>query len=142
MTALMERPTLGVVEQTIGAQINRRRTRLGMSASALASAAGVDRGSVSKIEKDGTGRDSTVGAITAALDRLETEIGIDLPAAAPSALAAEGLVEFSIAGNFGVSVIMKGPVKNMAEMEAAAARLVNQMQAERAARTVGEDNQS
>lgn len=137
MTALMERPRLSVVDQTIGAQINRRRTRLGMGVKALAEAAGVDRGSVSKIEREGTGRDSTVGAISNALDRLEQEMGID-PPVADSELAAEGLVKFSIAGNFGVSVIMEGPVRNMAEMEAAAARLVERMQAEREAREGGD----
>lgn len=127
MTALMDRPTLGVVDQTIGAQINRRRTRLGMSVKALADAAGVDRGSISKIEREGTGRDSTVGAINNALDQLETEMGVDLPAASESALEAEGLVEFSVAGDFGVSVIVKGPVRDIAELEAAAARIIDRL---------------
>ena len=129
MTALLQRPRFGTVDDSPAAQIAARRTRLGMTVSALAKESGVDRGSISKIEKLGQGRDSTIGAIVEALDRLEHEMGMDLPAA--SSLAAEGLVEFEIAGNFGVSVIMKGPVSNLAEMEAAAARLVERMQAER-----------
>lgn len=130
MPALLERPRFGTVDDSSAAQIAARRTRLGMTVSALAKASGVDRGSISKIEKLGRGRDSTIGAINETLDRLEHEMGMDLPVAA-SELAAEGLVEFAIEGNFGVSVIMKGPVSNMAEMEAAAARLVERMQAER-----------
>lgn len=130
MSALLERPRFASVDDSpAAAQIAARRTRLGMTVSALAKASGVDRGSISKIEKLGRGRDSTIGAITETLDRLEQEMGMDLPAA--SELAAEGLVEFQIEGNFGVSVIMKGPVSNMAQMEAAAARLVERMQSDR-----------
>lgn len=129
MTALKERPRLSRVDQDAGARIGRRRSKLGMTLKGLAEESGVDRDTLSKIEKGGPSRGSTIGMINSTLDRLEHEMGMDLPAAA-SDLPAEGLVEFSVSGNFGVSVIVKGPIKDIAELQAAAARLVEQMQAE------------
>lgn len=132
MPALLDRPRFGsMAETSSGAEMARRRTRLGMTINHLAKESGVDRETITKLEKGGgRHRDSTIGALLSTLSRLEHEMGVDLPAAS-SDLAAEGLVEFAISGSFGVSIIMKGPVKNVAEMEAAASRLVEKMQAER-----------
>lgn len=132
MPALLDRPRLGAVIQTSpGVQIAQRRTRLGMTLSALAREAGVDRNILSKIEQGGGAhRDSTIGTLNATLDRLEAEMGMDVPAVS-SVPTEEGMVEFLVAGNFGVSVTMKGPVRNIAELEEAVARLVGRLQAER-----------
>jgi transcriptional regulator with XRE-family HTH domain len=102
-----------------------------MTVNQLAKESGVDRMTITKLEKGGSRyRDSTVGQLTSTLDRLEHELGFDLPAAT-SDLTSEGLVEISVAGDFGVSVIVKGPVRDIAELEAAASRLLQKMQAER-----------
>lgn len=65
--------------ESIGEQIKGRRENLGMTRSALADRAGVDRGRLGKIE-DGTAgnpRSSTIGLILRTLDDLEEEVGED-----------------------------------------------------------------
>lgn len=131
MPAVMQRPRFGVVDSTPdpAAQIKFRRTRLGMNYSELARESGIDRDTISKLEKGRSGvahRDSTIGTLNTTLDRLESEVGMDMPSAV-SDLAVEEMVEFNIVGNFGVSVVMKGPARNLPEMEEAAERLVERM---------------
>lgn len=73
MLATQEATSVAAVTEEAGGRIAERRTRLGLSVSALARAAGVDRGRLAKIE-DGTAakvRPATIGAIERALDELE-----------------------------------------------------------------------
>lgn len=108
-----------------GRRIRERRTRLGMTVKALAERAGVDRGRLAKLEAgDLHVRSTTIGAVEGALDRLEHEMGMDIPS------DDSGVVEFRVSGNFGVDVVVKGPVSNLEALEAAVSRLVSRMQAE------------
>ena len=106
-----------------GAGIMARRIRLGMSVKALAEQSHVDRGRLTALEKgDPTVRQSTIGAVTATLDRLEQEMGLE------PATGSGDTVEFHVGGNFGVDVVVKGPVRDLAALEASVARLIAQMQ--------------
>jgi hypothetical protein len=55
-------------------------------------------------------------------------MGMDMPDAdeAPNEL---DLVEFQVAGNFGVRVVVKGPVRDRRELEETVMRLIGRMQA-------------
>ena len=59
--------------------IGRRRKALGMDRKFLASASGVDRGTLARIEEDADyrPRDATLESIIRTLDRIEEESGID-----------------------------------------------------------------
>lgn len=142
MTMLtIERPTsVAPVADEAGERIRIRRTRLGMPVKALAERAGVDRGRLAAIESGRAHnvRATTIGAIERALDELEHEMGVDDEAEART-LAPEGgseFVEFVVEGNLGVRVVVKGPVKNMAELQAAAERLVAGMQRDQSAEQI------
>lgn len=108
-----------------GAGIMGRRIRLGMSVKALAEQSHVDRGRLTALEKgDPTVRQSTIGAVVATLDRLEQEMGLEPPAGTSSG----EMVEFHVGGNFGVDVVVKGPVRDLAALEESVARLIARMQ--------------
>lgn len=64
----------GVAQDDVGSSIRARRTALGMSVRALAAEAGVDRSRVTTVEDGGSVRSATLGAIEAALSRLEEEV--------------------------------------------------------------------
>ncbi len=83
----------------------------------MAAEAGVNRDTVSAIEK---GRGSAVSRrkIDEALTRLEAAQAPTPPASAPK------LIEFQVTGDFGVRVVVKGPMENAAELEASVARLI------------------
>lgn len=123
MSAAREAATVLAVDDETAASVKARRTRLGMSVQALAREAHVDRGRLAALEKgDPSVRSSTIGAVEAALSRLEQEIGMDAPSTASNE------IEFRVSGNFGVDVVVRGPVTDLAALEASVARLVSQMQ--------------
>lgn len=64
-------PFVGDVD--LGKRIRARRMALGMSVTALAKTAGVDRSRVSAAENGASIRSSTLGAIEATLDRAERD---------------------------------------------------------------------
>lgn len=129
MTTQVEGRTIPAVAQHRGQQIARRREALGLSVSELARHAHIDRSTLSNVEDDKpTVRPATYGAVESALSRLEEEMGMDAPAPPSRPGPTEELVEFRISGNFGVDVVVKGPVQDMAQLEASVARLVRQMQ--------------
>lgn len=127
MHATMEAPhTLAAVTDAgVGENIRRRRTSLGVTVRALAERAGVDRGRLSAIEDGASARASTVGAIERALSDLEEEMGGPYDTAESTS---EGLVKYRLKGNFGVDVVVEGPVANIDELEAAVERLIKRMQ--------------
>lgn len=132
MSAVLDAPTFEDVTddgrtdaaaETTGQEIKRRRTGMGMSISALSEASGVYRDTVAKIEADSPRvRSSSIGAVRSALDRLEEEAGMDLPSR-----ISEGLVEFRVSGNFGVDVVVSGPVRDLPALEASVEKLVREM---------------
>jgi transcriptional regulator with XRE-family HTH domain len=107
-------------------QVRARRVRLGLSVKELALRAGVDRGTLASLEAgDERVRDRTFGAVERTLDQLETEMGIEAPNnnGSPSA----DVVEFRVSGDFGVDVVVKGPVRDMDALEASVSRLLDRL---------------
>lgn len=112
-----------VVDNEVGERIRQRRTRMGISVRDLAERAGVDRGQLGKLEKgEAQSRATTVALIETALDQLEQELGMDAPDVRP-----DDVVEFRVAGNFGVDVVVRGPVRDMEALEDSVARLISKM---------------
>lgn len=124
MAAHTQRTTVAGVD-AIGDDVNARRTAIGMSVSALAKRAGVDRGSLAALEEGRTVRDTTEAAVLRTLAELEHEMGMDVPA--PRQPAQPHLMEFEVTGDFGVRIVVKGPVEDAAELEASVARLIRDM---------------
>lgn len=115
------------VDSDAAADIRSRRERLGMTIKELAERAQVDRGRLSALENGiSTPRPSTVGAIIRTLDELEREMG--LTGDDDDNNGDDDLVTFEVAGNFGVKVIVKGPVRDRAELEDSVMRLISRMQ--------------
>lgn len=109
-----------------GAEIERRLADLGISDREFYAKTGIDRKTLNRAIKGVPGtRPSTYIAITAALDRLERMVHGE-PAERPDA----DYVEFTVEGNFGVRAVVKGPVKDMDELQRAVARLVREMRQE------------
>jgi transcriptional regulator with XRE-family HTH domain len=118
----------------LGMSVEARRVKLGMSVKALAETAGVDRSRVVAIEAgEPTVRAATLGAVMAALDRLEDEMGMrdaDHPSTRAIGDPSEDLVEFTIEGNFGVRAVVKGPVRDLEALQGAVSKLVRDMQSQ------------
>jgi len=100
----------------------------GMGPTELAEYAGVSRGLVYRIlnAEDGV-RDSSFLRLERALDAFEHETGTDEGAPAGLVSTEEGLVEFEVTGDFGVRVVVKGPVKDADAIEASVVRLIRDM---------------
>ena len=110
-----------------GRRIRERRTALRMTVKDLAARAGVDRGRLAKLEAgDSSVRSTTIGAVEAALTEVE-----QLTSPLPPQPADEGVVEFRVTGNFGVDVVVKGPVRDLPALEASVNRILSRMQSER-----------
>jgi transcriptional regulator with XRE-family HTH domain len=134
MSTMRERASVSAMTEGVGHRIRERRTRIGMPVNALAERAGVDRGRLAAIEA-GTAknvRPATIGAIERALDELEVEHGIADPGLPPGARRigdpADDLIEFTIEGTDGIKAVVKGPIRNMDELQAAAQKLIEGMQ--------------
>lgn len=107
-----------------GDQIKDRLDRLGISDREFYAKTGIDRKTLNRAIAGASGvRGSTYMAIEAALDKLEAAMHGQPVTRAPS----EDTVEFTIEGNFGVRAVVKGPVKDMEELQRAVAQLVREM---------------
>lgn len=132
----MERPTSVMpVDREVGRRIKERRTRLGMHVIDLAERAGIDRGRLAEIEKGKAAntRDTTIARIERALDALEHEMSIDVdlpPGVRRVGDPAEGIVEFTVEGNFGVRAVVKGPISDLDQLQEAVAKLIAGMKSE------------
>ena len=141
MTVMLEGPTVfgmdseddGVAEALAaselareGRELRQRRESLEMSLRQFSEHTGLNRATVASVEA-GDARRVSRDAVRAALAKLEHEMGMDLPSAeeAPNDL---DLVEFQVAGNFGVRVIVKGPLRDRAALEESVLRLISGMQ--------------
>ncbi len=113
-----------------------KRIEAGLSVAALARAAKVSEDTVRSVMTGKQGHQETkVFAIDRALDAALAEKGIETapaPQAEPAPLAADdGLIEFQVAGNFGVSVVVRGPVADREAVEDSVLRLIRGMNAEK-----------
>jgi len=117
------------------AHVKTRRRRLGYNITDLATEAGISRDTLSDLEA-GNKRPhpDTVAKVLEALDRLEHEVGMDAPPLPAGARQigdpAEGLVEFTVEGNFGVRAVVKGPIRDLDALQEAVGKLIAGMQAE------------
>ena len=108
-----------------GAQIKERLDRLGISDREFYAQTGIDRKTLNRAIAGAAGvRGSTYMAIEAALEKIEARV-LGAPVAHPQ--VGEDYVEFTVEGNFGVRAVVKGPVKDMDELQKAVARLVREM---------------
>lgn len=124
MTTMEKRLGSALVDE-IGRRLRDRRVRMGISVRQLADEADVDRGRLAKLEAgEPNVRPTTVGKIDAALTRLEHEMGMD------ESNDESGMVEFRVRGSFGVDVVVKGPVRDLAALEEAVNRIMSRMQSE------------
>lgn len=112
--------------QARGQAIRRRRLAHGIkSVRAFHEATGVSREAISAAEA-GEATETTYSRLEMWLDKFEEETG-----AAEGDELGDELVEFSLSGDFGVNVVVKGPVSDMEQLEAAVARLLKQMRGDR-----------
>lgn len=121
-----------------GTDIRTRRQALGLTATKLAQLAEVSRVHLSEIE---SGRKDPSAAwlrrVELAMDKYEVETGQDEPApvAIPAqAKAAEGLIEFDIEGDFGVHIVVRGPVVDAELLRRQAAALIAEIRSSRSDR--------
>lgn len=116
-----------------GEQFKARRTAIGMSVSALAKRAGVDRGSLSHLEEGRSVRDTTVAQIERTLTELEHELGMDVPTVVAPIGKPEtpAMIRFTVEGVYGAkALVVEGPVENVAELEAAVDRIMRRLAGE------------
>lgn len=106
-----------------GKRITQRHEKLGISASALAKRASIDRATLGRVESGANGvRRMTVTAVEMALDQLEQELGMDDPEPEPK------VVRFVVKGVYGAeSLVVEGPVENIAELERSVDRIMRRL---------------
>ena len=106
-----------VTEASRGSAIRARLDALGISDREFERESGVSRGTLGRaIADDPRTTAATYLGIEAWLDRRE-ERNRGLP-------AEPHIVTFRLSGNFGVDIVISGPVENLSELEAAVERLV------------------
>lgn len=110
-----------------GAQIRERRERLGIGIKPFAERVGVDRGWLARVEKGEAEnvRESSYAQVERALSDLEQEMGVVAEPSAPE--PGTQMVTFRLSGNFGVDVVVRGPVSDVDALEASVARLLREM---------------
>lgn len=102
---------LTVMDIDRGASIQRRLNALGISDREFHEQTGIDRKTLRRaVAGQEKVRPSTYAAIEAALDKLEAKVGGGPVAAAPVVQPASDFIEFDITGDFGVHLVVKGPV--------------------------------
>lgn len=106
-----------------GSDVTARRERLGMSIVELAQAAGISRDTLGDME---TGRkdyrQTTLNKVLRALEAAEREAGLSAPD--PAVTPESGLMEFEVSGDFGVRVIVRGPVADHATLAADVVKII------------------
>jgi len=123
----LDRAQSGVVGNE-GEQLRARRKALGMDVAPLAKELGVNRQTLSAIEEGQGYRQKTLSKILSGLDRLEAEAGIVKPATRPMEA---GMIEFEVSGDFGVKVVVRGPVSDAQALEASVTRIIHNIRMEK-----------
>jgi transcriptional regulator with XRE-family HTH domain len=111
-----------------GEQLRARREALGMDVAPLAKELGVNRQTLTAIENGQGYRQKTLSKILNGLDRLEAEAGITKPATRPMEA---GMIEFEVSGDFGVKVVVRGPVTDAQALEASVTRIIHNIRTEK-----------
>lgn len=128
MSATRTRRTadLPPVSQTRGQRLRDRRLANGLSVNQLHKASSVSREAIVKAE-DGEASDLTYSRLETWFDNFEDETSgpVQTPAVAPD--ADPHVVTFRLSGNFGVDVVVSGPVENIDELRETVERLMRGM---------------
>lgn len=126
MQAVADRAESTLVTNQRGADIQRRLTALNLSDRDFERRTGVERKTLRRaIDEGDRTRESTWRSIETALDRLEARFRGE-PTVAPEP-AETDLVSFELSGDFGVHVVVKGPVRDRVALEESVARLIREM---------------
>lgn len=102
-----------------GEALRKWRKRNRISQAQLAEQAKVSTDTVQRAEKGGV-PDETMDLLE------EVRLDYDATMGAPTSSATD-VIEFKISGNFGVDLIVKGPVSDMEEMERSVMRIMGRM---------------
>jgi len=132
----------GVTDSERAQKIRERLDALGISDREFEATTGVDRKALRRAASGEPVRRSTYVAIETWLDRIEHEVGMDAPPLPEGARQigdpADGLVEFTVEGNFGVRAVVKGPIRDLDALQKAVSKLIAGMQAEQDIRSPDE----
>lgn len=109
-----------------GKRITTRRERLKLNKSDLAREAGVHRDTVTDLEAGKGFQAATLAKVDEALARLEEEAGLT----ATPRQSNPAVVEFEVSGDFGVRVVVRGPISDAEALERSVERLVRNIRAE------------
>ena len=115
-----------VTDSERGQRIQARLDALGMTARQFQERTSISRDTLRKaVAGEASVRPNTYDLIESKLDQFERQAeGFEgLKASDPS----EDLVEFELSGNFGVRVVVKGPIRDAEALEASVARLIREM---------------
>lgn len=110
-----------------GERLRQRRERLGIDKKALAEAAGVNRNTLAAIENGESFNRSSLAKLERVLDELEHEAGLDAPPAAPTEA---DLIEFDISDEFGLHLVVKGPIANADILKRQVIDIIREIRAE------------
>lgn len=123
---------------TAGRRAQLRRHRLGATQTEVAEAASKNRDTVSAVEKDAASP-SSERRVSEALDKMEDEAGLARwndnmapPAERPTGRDVQDeqpqpVIEFDISGDFGVHVVVKGPISDADVLREQATALITQI---------------
>lgn len=112
-----------------GDAIRRRFDALGISDREWMTETGIDIKTVHRAcDPDHNTRESSYLAIESALQTIEDRLaGRPTRRGELEGDSGEGLVEFRLSGNFGVDVVVKGPVRDREALEESVSRLIREM---------------
>lgn len=114
-----------------GAEIQRRFDDLGISDREWHSTTGIDRKTLNRaIDNDPRTRSSSYTAIESWLDKLEAKFA-GKAVAQESPPIDSGLIEFDITGDFGVHVVVKGPVMDADLLRRQAVEVIREIRQKR-----------
>lgn len=126
-------------DSTFTSERDALRIQLGLSTAELARRADISVDTVRKILRGVEGQATKVKAVDDALSRAGQERGINATVVTTSgsesvrhgghSMVEEDLMEFEVGGNFGVSVVVRGPVKDHVALEDAVLKLIQGMNA-------------
>lgn len=105
-----------------GEEIRRRREAAGLDIAELAREAEVSRTTLHSIEAGGGARGSSYGKVLRALEAAEAENGgVQV---VPSETPDVEMIEFQVEGDFGVKVVVRGPISSHETLRADVAEII------------------